>query len=361
MNTDTLLSTVVGDVTITMSTTTQPAATDDNKISKTFTVGGRTFQVEGDVNLKFTEIVGPVVTDPEPGTGGDPTKPTEGTVKKGGWGANMDPKVWVRTVMKDFPDQFKVTDGSKNVATNFKTTETADNFIKYFQRHPDEVSKFFDVTDPEPGTGGGGGSTQQPLPDGVGLPYQVTGRQMDSTFRGPTKRNYASGKPSDWTIEKNVKQIQYENILAVADISVHPPAGWEHDDDLCIKIGGTHMGSGWFCNGLGIYEGDSGLGKEEEHPKTDKKVVKGKNYGDQRGKRVQVAATYFKSNNRTEYWVFDQAAKKWDMACGAENVGGFHPKNSGETESQLRIDGFAGEKDPPTIHSFTVYEIKMQQ
>ena len=331
---------------------------DDNKIKITATVGGRTFEIDGDVNLKLTEIVGPVVPDPEPPTNPtEPTKPQEGTVKQGGWGANMDPKVWVRTVMKDFPDQFKVTDGSKNVATNFKTAEAADNFIKYFQRHPEEVSKFFDIEDGGGDSGSGGGG-QQPLPDGVGLPYQVTGRKMDSTFRGPTKRNYASGKPSDWTIEKNVKQIQYENILAVADIDVHPPSGWEHDDDLCIKIGGTHMGSGWFCNGLGIYEGESGLGKEEKHPSTQKGVVKGKTYGDQRGKRVQVAATYFKGTNRTEYWVFKDG--KWEMACGAENVGGFKPKNSGETESQLRIDGFAGENQPPKIHSFTVYEIKMQ-
>lgn len=333
------------------------AQADDNKISKTVTIGGRNFLVEGDVNLKFTEIVGPVVPDPEPNPT-DPTKPAPGTgtVKQGGWGANMDPKTWVRTVMKDDPKLFKITDGSKNVATHFATAEVADNFIKYFQRHPDEVSKFFDVdtTDPDTGTGGG----QQPLPDGVGLPYAVTGRKMDSTFRGPTKRNYASGKPSDWTIEKNVKQIQYDNIMAVADIDVHPASGWEHDDDLCIKIGGTHMGSGWFCNGLGIYEGDTGLGKEEKHPSTQKGIVKGKNYGDQRGKRVQIASTYFKSTNRTEYWVFVNG--KWEMACGAENVGGFKPKNSGETESQLRIDGFAGENQPPKIHSFTVYEIKMQ-
>lgn len=336
--------------------TTNP--TDDNKISTTFTVGGRTFKVDGDVNLKFTEIVGPIVPDPEPPKPTDPTKPSEGTVKKGGWGANMDPVKWVRTVMKDFPDQFKVTDGSKNVATNFKTAESADNFIKFFQRHPEEVSKFFDVDGGGDNGGGSGGGGQQPLTDGVGLPYAITGNKMDSTFRGPTKRNYASGAPSDWTIEKNTKNIPYDNIMAVADITSHPPEGWEHDDDFCLKIGGTHMGSGWFCNGMGIYKGDTGLGKEEEHPKTDKKVVKGKVYGDQRGKRIQIASTYFKSTNRTEYWVFVNG--KWEMACGAENVGGFKPKNDGNTEVQLRIDGFAGEDNPPTIHSMTVYEIKMQ-
>lgn len=339
-----------------MAQQTTPTA-DDNKISTTFTVGGRTFKVDGDVNLKFTEIVGPIVPDPDPGTG-EPTKPTEGTVKKGGWGANMDPTKWVRTTMKDDPAQFKVTDGSKNVATNFKTAETADNFIKFFQRHPEEVSKFFDVDDSGGQTGGGGG--QEPLPDGISLPYQVTNNKMDSTFRGPTKRNYASGKPSDWTIEKNTKGIPYDNILAVADVTSHPPEGWEHDDDFCLKIGGTHMGSGWFCNGLTIYKGETGLGKEEEHPKTDKHIVKGKTYGDQRGKRVTIAATYFKGTNRTELWVLNQDTKKWEMAVGAENVGGFKPKNSGETEVQLRIDGFAGEDNPPKIHSMTVYEIKMQ-
>jgi len=111
------------------------STTNDNTISQEITVGGKKFKVEGTVNLKFTEIVGPIDPnpDPDPKPTPDPTKPTEGTVKKGGWGANMDPKVWVRTVMKDFPDQFKVTDGTKNVATNFKTAEAADNFIKYFQ------------------------------------------------------------------------------------------------------------------------------------------------------------------------------------------------------------------------------------
>lgn len=331
-----------------------PIATDDNKISTTFTVGGRTFKVDGDVNLKFTEIVGPIIPDPEPT---DPTKPTEGIVKSGGWGANMDPKVWVRTVMKDFPDQFKVTDGTKNVATNFKTTETADNFIKYFQRHPEEVSKFFDVTTP-PTTGGEGGTgTVPPAPAGAEFPYAITGRYTDSTQRGPTKRNYASGKPSDWTIEKNTKNLAYDNLMSVVDVTIGPAAEWEHDDNINIKIGGTHMGSGWFSNTISIYKGESGLGKEEEHPHTDSNVVKGKVYGDLRGKRVKVAATYFKSNNRTEYWIFKDG--KWEMMCGANDVGGFKPKNSGETESQLRIDGFKDENKPPTIHSMKTYEIKV--
>lgn len=145
--------------------------TDDNKISQTITVGGKTFKVEGDVNLKFTEVPGPVVPDPEPPVPPtDPTKPTDFTVKQGGWGANMDPKVWVRTVMKDFPDQFKVTDGTKNVATNFKTAEAADNFIKFFQRHPDQIAVII---------GGSGGGTT-PTPPNPTEPSIPSGAKVDA-------------------------------------------------------------------------------------------------------------------------------------------------------------------------------------
>lgn len=341
--------------------TSAPPAKDDNQIVQRITVGGRTIEVRGTVNLEFTEVVQPQVPNPEPEPPGqtEPTKPTEGTVKKGGWGANMDPKSWIRTSMRDHPDQFKITDGTKNVATNFTTAETADNFIKYFQRHPDQVAVFFDVDDPNPpdtqGPPGQGG--QQPLPDVVGtLPYQTTGVVLNSTFRGPTKRNYASGKPSDWTIEKNTKNIPFDNVLAVVDVTLGPASEWEHDDNINIKIGGQHMGSGWFSNGLSIYEGKTFLGTEKEHP-SSKEHISGKTYGDQRGKRVQVASTYFKEQNRTEYWIFKDG--KWEMCCGATDVGGFNPNTNDPTEVQCRIDGFAGKDKPPTIHSMTVHEIKM--
>jgi len=339
-----------------MSTTT-----NDNTISQEITVGGKKFKVEGTVNLKFTEIVGPIDPnpDPDPKPTPDPTKPTEGTVKKGGWGANMDPKVWVRTVMKDFPDQFKVTDGTKNVATNFKTAEAADNFIKYFQRHPDQVSTFFDVDTDDNDNGETHNEdfkgVDNPTETIVGpYPMKAGSKQLGSTVRGPTQRNYASGKPSDWTIERNTKGIQYKKHQAIAKTTF--PKVLEHTDNWTIKIGGDHNTNGWFDNGIEMTTGQSCLGTEKEHPSTDSCVIEGDKVGDLRGKTVYQCNVWDQATNKVELWFKDGDAGQWKKLVEGTDVNNFKSKATGNFEVQQRIDGF--EKDqPPTIHYMVVQEI----
>ena len=183
-------------------------------------------------------------------------------------------------------------------------------------------------------------------------PYPVIGKPLESTQRGPTKRNYASGKPSDWTIEKNVKNIRFKNYQFVVDIT--NDCEWAHDDTFSMKLGGTHMGSGWFDHGVGIFDGQTCLGKEEDHPHTDLCVITGPKLGDTRGKRFKIAATYFTDINKTELWT--NFGDGWKKQIEGTDVGGFRP-NSSQDECQLRIDGFKTLNDPPSIHSAFVTEI----
>lgn len=180
--------------------TTQPPQQkdekNDNTIKQDIIINGKTYEMSGTVNIKITPKKDePDVPDPE-----DPlVKPVEGTIKSGGWGANQDPKSWVRTTMKNPTTQWKVVDNvGKNVATNFTTPENADNFITYFQRHPDQIpsTEEPDVPDGDNGGGGtggnghggggGGGGGTSPPPGvegqsvhGVNIPFALTGKTRD--------------------------------------------------------------------------------------------------------------------------------------------------------------------------------------
>lgn len=191
----------------------------------------------------------------------------------------------------------------------------------------------------------------EPQPGGD-TPYPVIGTPMSSTTRGPTTRHYASGKPDDYTIEKNTKSIKYKNYQCVVDIT--NDCDWAHDDTFSIKLGGTHMGTGWFDNSLSVYEGKTGLGTEPEHPSTNLYIIKGPNVGDTRGKRFKYACTYFTDLNKVELWT--DFGTGWKKQVEGIDVGGFNPESS-EDEFQLRIDGFKTLNDPPTIHSAIVTEI----
>ena len=341
---------------------------DDNQIVQTITVGGRTIEVRGTVNLQFTEIVKPPVPEPDkppvepqqPPTTTEPTKPTQGTVKKGGWGANMDPKTWMRTAMKDDPKLFKVTDeNKKNVATHFTTAENADNFIKFFQRHPDQVSTFFDVDtdDNDQGEQHSDAFKGEDNPSQIMIgPYPMVqgGKQLGSTVRGPTTRNYASGKPSDETIERNTKGINYPNHQAILKTTF--PKTMEHNDNWSIKFGGDHMKNGWYDFGIDIYKGDSCGGNEPDHPNTNLCEVKGKSVGDLRGRTCFMAVAWWKDTNKGELWFKADEAAQWEKLVEGVDVGGFRSKAKDNFEVQQRIDGFE-KNNPPHIHYMVVQPI----
>ncbi len=324
-------------------------------IEKEVTLGGLVYIVKGNITGEANITITPKETGPvTPPNPDQPPKPDSfGTIKDGAkWSKNPGKaETWKIVPMTDDPKKFKIFDtAGLNVIADLDSEAEAKALIEYFKVNvfPPKGNDDSNPTDPD-------GPPQPPVTDGVEFPYKTTGKSVELSQRGPTTRNYASGKPSDNTIEKNGKNIGFDNVQALFTIEV--PKVWEHDDNLSVKIGGTHMGTGWFDNGISVYEGQTCLGTEKKHPSTQLCVVKGKKYGDLRGKTVTVCSTYFKAENKTEFWVnIGGVTTGWEKACEGTNVGGFNPK-ADETEVQLRIDGFKEMNQPPKITKFVINEI----
>jgi len=339
--------------------------TNDSNVRKEITLGGMVYILEGTVDFKITPK-GPIEPTTPPGPEVPPvtTKPDSfGTIKEGKkWSKNPGPSTgWGIKNMDNPSTKFKIVapDGL-NIIADLDSEKEANALIEYFKTNvfPPKGNDDSVPVDPdgplEPSTG------TPTTVGGADYPYESTGNTVPMTQRGVTQRNYASGKPSDWTIEKNAKGIPFKNIQAAFTIKV--PEVWEHNDNLSIKGLGQHMGSGWYDNGISIYEGQSCLGKEEDHPSTQLCVVKGKKYGDLRGKTVQVASTFFVDTFKTEFWVnIPGVTQGWDKAVEGTAPGGFKPnlKAGDKTEVQLRIDGFKEKDQPPEIVKFGVSEIKV--
>lgn len=268
--------------------------------------------------------------------------------------ANKDAKTWTVVPMKDDPALFKVVDDKNiNVADQFHTKAAAEQYVAHYV--------CVDEPDPNPCPAGQHRDENGvcvpdvivPPPPGGASPYPPKGTPLSSTIRRAV-RHYASGKPDDETIEANVKSIQFDNYQFVVDVGV--PTEMEHDDNVSLKVGGTHMGSGWFDNGVGIYEGNCCLGTEPEHPSTHTCVIKGPKIGDIRGKRIKVACIYRKQENKVELWT-NLGTSGWVKQMEAVDVDGFNP-NSDVNEAQLRIDGFkkgSQEGKPPEPEIFSAF------
>lgn len=192
-----------------------------------------------------------------------------------------------------------------------------------------------------------------PSPPGQLGPYPgIPGRQLGATTRRAT-RHYASGKPDDETVEKNTDNISYQNYQCIYYVTMHSV---EHDDTVSTKLGGTHMGSGWFDHGVSFNQGKTCLGTEPNHPDTNSCIKVGPSIGSIIEKRVGIAAIFRRSNVHTELWT-KLPGGSWVKAV--ENtgpLGGFDPNNDGDHEAQLRIDGFQ-DGDDPTIDTAVVQEI----
>ena len=277
------------------------------------------------------------------------TRPTEGKIKPGGWGAMTDPDNWKVAPMKDKPAMFKIVDKQgKNVATDFSTAAIAEQYIKWFiiNENPDEV-------EPEPPSpGGGGGTTEPPAPaEGttVAGPYPAIGKEIKTTKKGPLTRHYASGAPDDKTVEQNAKGIKARSHQFISYVTINKI---EHDDTLSQKIGGTHMGTGWFVNSIGFEDGLCGIGVEKKHPSTSHNDVKGGKLGSILNKKIGMCSVYFADKNKVELWT-DNGDGKWVKQCEGIDVKGFNPKAK-EFECQQRIDGF---EDEPSTHIAVVQEV----
>lgn len=285
----------------------------------------------------------------EPGCGANPD-PTNEHVKEGGWGGDTaGATTWESVPMKDDPSLWKVVDKEgKNIAHKFESEAEADAYIKYHQCIQEKGDT---DTPPEPPTTEPEPPKPEPEPVEGDYPYAVKGNLMPGEKKGPLTRHYQSGKEDDRTVEMNVKKITFSNYMFVVDVTMHE---MEHDDTLSLKYGGTHMGSGWFDNTIGVYTGKTGLGTEKKHPSAKLFIVKGPEIGDIREKRIKVAGIYCKVTNKCELWT--NLGTEWVKQVEGKDVGGFNPK-SNINEAQLRIDGW---KKEPTIHSAVVVEIGAQ-
>ena len=255
--------------------------------------------------------------------------------------ANKDPNTWKVVAMKDDATKFKVVDDANvNVADQFNSQATAEQYIAHYKCVPPVP-----IPTPDP--------TPTPTPDGGQLgPYPSTGKELGATTRRAT-RHYASGKPDDETVEKNTKDIPYQKYQSIYYVTMH---GIEHDDNISTKLGGTHMGSGWFDHGISFQEGQTCLGYEPEHPTTHSCVIKGPKLGSIIEKRTGVSAVYDKTTNHTELWIRLEGGS-WQKALESDDVDGFNPNNKDDNdETQLRIDGFTDGSDP-TIDVAVVQEI----
>jgi len=235
-------------------------------------IDGKEYKLTGKVDFSNLQIekVGDGVVDPEPPVvepTEPPTKPTEGTIKPGGWGADLENKdAWKVVNMRDFPEQFKVVDGAgKNVATNFKTREVAENFIAYFKVNPFPPVETKPPTEPptnpptEPPvvTPGGKGVTK----DGVKIPYETTGK-MEYTFRHNDRDD---GKRMDFN---NLKAGEYVNAAVIGYFAF--PKDNAPDDEVSGKFSAMpHSGSNrteCFDMGMGIKDGATRIRYEAKHP-----------------------------------------------------------------------------------------------
>lgn len=252
-------------------------------------------------------------------------------------GGNKDPKTWKVVPMVRNPDMWKIVDDKDvNIADLYHTKENAQKAID------DAIAKA------GPGTPTTPPPPPQPTPTGGETPYPAKSPKLASTQRGPTKRNYASGKASDMTIEKNVKEIEFPDHQFIVDVTLN---AMEHEDNVSMKIGGTHMGSGWDDHGVNSDTGLCCLGYEPDHPTTHSCVVKGAKLGPIVGKRLKIAAIWRDATAHTELWT--NTGGGWVKQLEGDKIGGFNP-DSDTWECQLRIDGW---KTEPTIHSAFVTAI----
>jgi hypothetical protein len=298
--------------------------------------------------IDFLEhIYGPNIIGDKPEPSPPIVKPEEGTIKPGGWGAAENPNAWKVVKMRDFPDLFKVVDlAEKNVVTNFTTEQIAQQYIDYYK------AKWEDEDDPQAGEPDVEEKPAEPSKpaEGADGPYKMIGKEMSSTQRGPTTRHYASGKPDDRTIERNIKDIRAKNYQFLVDVKL---TTIEHNDTVSLKYGGTHMKSGWFDNTVDMESGQVGLGVERKHPSADLEIIKGTKIGSILNKKIRLAGVYFKDQNKCEMWT--NLGDGWKKGAEGTDVGKFNPKSE-VNEAQLRIDGF---EDEPEITRAVVQEIEV--
>jgi hypothetical protein len=305
-------------------------------------------------------IISPPPVDPVDPTPVDPTEPIpikpkeQGVILHGGWGGNPDPNTWKATKMvnAEYAGKWKIVDNKGvNILQEFSTEQNAKDMIAWaianITNNPTDPTP--DPVDPNPTPD----PTEPPSDlDNIKGPYAKTpgSKTMQSTTRGPTTRHYASGKPDDETIEKNVKGITYKAYQWITKVKL---TEMEHEDNISLKSGGNHDdGPGWYDNGINSHSGQTCIGVEPAHPETHLCEIKGRKVGNVVGKWVESANVYFAKENKIEYWTkIEGIDTEWHKDCEGVGVRGLKPKFEDDDEAQLRIDGFVKDEVPEIAYA----------
>jgi hypothetical protein len=236
-------------------------------------IDGKEYQLTGKVDfsdLKIVKKAGDIPDpdiDPTPTPTPDPTKPTEGTIKPGGWGANLvDKKAWNVVNMRNPPEQFKIVDGAgKNVATNFKTKEVAENFKSYFQNNPFPPEDTVPTPTPTPEP------TPTPTPEPEPGPQPTAG-----TDKNGVQLLISDGKEIEYTVKNNFRDDGKRFDVKVGDWTQSEATGYFRftkdpvDDECSIKWSVVpHSGKNQvrcYDSGVSIKNGKARLRWENPHP-----------------------------------------------------------------------------------------------
>ena len=315
---------------------------------------------------------------------GPPVEIEHGYVKPGGWGAKQDPKTWSVTNMKDPPEQFKVVDDNGiNVATNFKTKAGAEAYVKEAQnagqcptgQHLDPASGKC-VPDGPPPTGGSDKDQFGVLK----IHKDKPGGTTNTVFKLEEKRrNYASGKPSEDSVEYTAtakSKDQNSDVEATFYTKINSFKTNE-TDSISDKLTGPNHSDGnccWVIPDFDILGKGSGKTLETEKPHPHNHSVNPKPLTAIGGSIVgkwfgHKAITYVKGGERyVESWIhfpvknIDAVALEqeggdggWRQYIPTTKVGKEY-LNANGTLTTSRIDGVK-KGDPPDFKYCSVREI----
>jgi hypothetical protein len=299
------------------------------------------------------------------------TKPTEGHIKSGGWGANLnDRAAWHSAAMANTPGKFKVVDSAgKTVADMFSSQDTANNFVAYYRANPDETP--VDASSGGGGgDGGGGGGTGTPV-QGTQIYTAKTGGYTRNTF--DTSGGPAASDGLRFNIDGKADVVNRETTYVFT--VTNEPTKFTDKPTITIKAG-SHGKKGETCQ---LYEarynwdnGPQDCRTEGPHPsyhscnKSAYVLTKGPKFP--RNKKVAMKFTEFVKDNTcyAQWWYdFDNAgagpytkyAELHDSgngACGMKPILTTIPGAAGIIQDTLRGNGMDAQ-----CHSATIVEIEV--
>lgn len=305
---------------------------------------------------------------PVPPTTTEPPKPTEGTVKEpDGWGGNDDPDTWKVVHMKSPADKFKVVDGRGiNIATDFTTEQTAQGYIDYavWHKHNDN---------PQPPGGGGTASGDKDQFGILCIKKSTAANKVFTNFKLEEKmRNYASGKPSEWSTEYT---CDTKEVLQSVEATIYEKInGFKNESDtISLKLNGPPHKDGarfWMIPDFST-SGDQKRTFEIEDPHPSNKGINPKPLSEIGGSIVGKWIGYkgisvvVNGKRHVESWIHFPVSNIDDIANEQDKWRQYITYDTSESKYQKatgslitsRLDGVK-KGDPPTYKYASVREVQ---